>query len=284
VDSPEAAAAAVRAIGLAAALLVAGRTLVRFWHREHKAGEQRGGHGPALGCIAIGAVLAFPFLGGAVLAGEWSGVLDPRMQRLSWNSPSGASAICCAVGLALLAVGDATPVPRAARNIAGLAAVVGSFALAGHTLEGPVLLRPALVAHVSIAAFWIGGVARLLSACRYETSTEVARAGTHFSRVAGWLVPLLPVLGILLATAHVKDWHSLATGYGALLMGKFGVFVMLMGLAAFNRWRGVPRTAAGDASACVRLRTILRVEAGLLFAVLALTATMTSGLVSHPGE
>lgn len=283
-ETPEATAVVVRAFGLAATLLVVGRTLVPFWCPKREAGEPDSGHVPALACIAAGAVLALPFLGGAVLAGEWSGVLDPRMQRLSWNSPAGESAICCALGLALLAGSALTPLYRAALCILGFAGVVGSFALAGHTLESPVLLRSALLAHVSIAAFWIGGVVRLLAACRHETPAEVARTGACFSRAAAWLVPLLPALGILVATVQVKNWNSLMTGYGTLLLCKLGLFVLLMPLAAYNRWRGVPRTAAGDASAALRLRTVLRVELGLLLAVLAVTAAMTSGLVSHPGE
>jgi putative copper export protein len=61
-----------------------------------------------------------------------------------------------------------------------------------------------------------------------------------------------------------------------LLLGKTGVFAVLMGLAALNKWRFGPRLGGGDAAAGGALRRTVAIEWLLIAALLIGTAVGTS--------
>jgi putative copper export protein len=66
----------------------------------------------------------------------------------------------------------------------------------------------------------------------------------------------------------MPDSASWRTIYGSLVLVKIAAFVVLMILAAWNRWRAVPGSQD--------LRRSIAIEFGLMAVVFAATATMTT--------
>ena len=79
---------------------------------------------------------------------------------------------------------------------------------------------------------------------------------------------------LVLLTGNPLD--ALATEYGRLLAVKLVLFLLLLGLAAFNKLRLTPALLAGDAGAGIRLRRSIRLEFAAVSAILATTAILTT--------
>ena len=74
--------------------------------------------------------------------------------------------------------------------------------------------------------------------------------------------------------AEKAQWQ---TTYAALLITKMIVFLVLLGLAAWNRWRALPALAGADARATgLGLRRSIALEYCLILGVFAVTAVMTT--------
>jgi copper transport protein len=167
-------------------------------------------------------------------------------------------------------------------------------ALAGHaTTQHPVaLLAPLDVVHVLAMSAWVGGLVALLVAVPAATraiadpaarTPLLAATLSRFSVVALTCVALLIATGVAQSIVHLRSFGDLLhTAFGRAVLIKIIILVLLVGLGAINRQRSVPRIRAAAASggtpgAAGRvLRDTLRVEAGLVVAVLAVTAALVS--------
>jgi putative copper resistance protein D len=106
----------------------------------------------------------------------------------------------------------------------------------------------------------------------------IATAGAvvaRFSRIAIRCVPLVFVCGVALAMFFVRSFAELATGYGAMILGKTSAFAALMGLAALNNRRYGPALAAGHTAARAAFERVVLIEWVVIAAVLVATALMT---------
>ena len=220
--------------------------------------------------IAVGAI----YLAG----GSWAGAADPVLTGMVAASPVGESLGVRIAGLAVVAVlfisGRA---PRIAA-VAGAGIVCASFAFRGHVLAEPRVILGALVtAHLLGLAFWIGAFAPLHRLAGHADPIRAGTAAAEFGRRALWVVPALAVAGatlLVLLTGNPLD--AVETTYGRLLGVKLAVFLLLLGLAAFNRLRLTPALLAGDAGAGVRLRRSIGVEFAAVLIILATTAILTT--------
>jgi putative copper export protein len=203
---------------------------------------------------------------------------DVELLRLALYSGSGAAQLVQLAGLVLLAFGPRGAAPGATAARAGAALVLLGFALTGHTSVHPMrwLLGPLLVVHVGIVAFWLGALAPLILVTAREPVATAAVILRAFSSWAGRLVPLIPVAGLGIALALVRDAATLRQPYGLLVGAKLLGFALLMALAALNRWRWAPALAADPATARAALLRSLVAEYLLIAAVLAVTAALTT--------
>lgn len=282
--SPDFLSVIVRA-GACATLLQAAGVVVFLWLFEgvlvpSMAGVRR------LGMIS--ALLAVPLLAAQVLldasrmTGDFAGMLDGEMLRLALGSGSGAALALRLAGLALVVQGlRRAGWSRAA--LAGVAALVGAFLLTGHTAVHSArwLLAPLLALHVTIVAFWFGTLAPLFMVIAREPAQVACAVLQRYSRLAGFLVPVIPAAGLAMACVLLPDLSALRRPYGLLLGLKVLGFAMLMVLAALNRWRWVPALAVGAApthlaAARTALRGSLVGEYLLIVAVLLATAVLTT--------
>ncbi|MFD1085930.1 copper resistance CopC/CopD family protein, partial [Micromonospora andamanensis] len=175
----------------------------------------------------------------------------------------------------------------AALAFAAVALAWGAVALVGHTRTyGPAwLVVPADVLHVTTAGVWLGGLVALPWALVRSAdlgADAAVRTVSAFSRTAAVLVGLLGAAGLLLSWRILRSWEALwATSYGVALLTKVGLTVVVLVVAAHNRYRLVPRVVAADrdegsAVAWRLLRRSVRAEAALLVGVVAATGFLVT--------
>lgn len=241
----------------------------------------------AAAAVGIAAVATCTLLEPAHLAGSAAGIADGSLHVLVMTSDLGTAAALRLCGLALLA----TMLYRRERA-ADIAAVVGaviacvSFALTGHTVASPArpLLLPLLTAHLLLAAFWFGALWPLCVLARRESAVTAGAILADYSRLATVLVPALALAGMAMAASLAEPLAAIpASPWGRLLLLKLVLLALLMGLAAVNKLRLVPRLSAGDPRAAMALRFSIICEIALILLIFATTAVLT-GLFSPPGE
>ena len=180
--------------------------------------------------------------------------------------------------VALATVGRGVPALVAA------AVSAGAPALSGHTRAAtPELLVVALdVLHLLVAACWIGGLVALAVALPdlVHRGTQGAQVLTRFSTVAATGLALLAGSGLVMGWRVLGSWDALVgTTYGRLLLVKVAVALVVVGLAAWNRWRLLPamRGAVRRRDRKAGARPVVRAvvaEAAVLVVVLALTGVL----------
>ena len=210
--------------------------------------------------------------------GSWTGAVDPALTGMVAASPVGESLVVRIAGLAVVAVLFVSGRAPALAAVAGAGVVCVSFAFRGHVLTEPRVILGALVtAHLLGLSFWIGAFAPLRRLAGHADPVRAGAAADEFGRRALWVVPALAVAGaVLLVLLAGNPLDAVETTYGRLLAVKLAVFVLLLGLAAFNRLRFTPALLAGDAGAGARLRRSIGLEFAAVLVILAVTAVLTT--------
>ncbi len=275
----------LEAVSSAACLAAAGSAITLLTlSRLDDAGARAAGRLAAAGAtVAAGAsLLRIPVRASFLMGGSLAGALDPAIIGMVVESPLGASLGVRLAGLALVSLA-ALNRPGARRSGARLAGGVGavlvcaSFALRGHSLDEPRLVLGALVTlHVMGLAFWVGAFAPL----HRLAGADAKAAGALAAEFGAWAVRIVPALAAAGAALFVvltgDPVAALDTPYGRLLAVKLALFALLLGLAAFNRYRLTPALRTGDPRAGAHLRRSIRFEALAVLAILVTTAALTT--------
>jgi putative copper export protein len=246
----------------------------------------------------------------ARMAGDLSGLLDTSLLSTAWASSAGGAFAVRELGLLLIVAGMRTSSARVTAErffkssirmssvsmapalwlrrlssrgftivgITGAVLVTASFALTGHTFTSSRrwLLAPLLLTHLLIIAFWLGALWPLCLVTMRESRERAARVVVLFSAAAIWLVPLILVAGAAIAALLLPDLNALLQPYGELLLAKTGLFALLLGLAALNKWRFGPALGGGNLLAGRSFRRVVIAEYAIIAVVLAVTAVMTT--------
>lgn len=198
------------------------------------------------------------------------------------------------VGRAILALAALALIlsPLRGRTIWVIVAILGvaicaSFAWSGHAGATTSALGPVHLAadalHTAAAGAWLGALAAFVTiAGRRSDTTELHHALASFANVGTGAVVILTATGLVNAFILVGPDNVLSAlggTYGQLLALKIGLFALMIGLAASNRFVLTP--ALGQASESLvqdatpgRLRRSLILEAALGVALLAVVAVM----------
>lgn len=223
-------------------------------------------------------VAAHYALEAARMAGALSGVLDPSLQQIVFESPMSTAWIWRTIGLAVIA---ATILRRGKVamliGLIGAGAVITAFLFVGHSAIHPdrAWLATLLAVHLAVVAFWFGSLLPLYAVSRTERAAVAAEIVDDFSRIAIWLVPTILLVGVIMAVLLIDRWATLREGYGLSLLAKIVGFAALMGLAALNKWRYGPALAQASGATAAFQRTVA-IEYALIGAVLIVTAVMTT--------
>jgi copper resistance protein D len=235
--------------------------------------------GQAASLAGVVLVAAHHAMEAARMAGEMSGMWDPALQGMAWNSSARAALICRLAGLLLIAVGlQGASVRSTIVAVGGSVLAAGAFTLTGHTSVNAHrgALAALLMFHLLIVAFWFGALWPLYVASLRETPARAADLIERFTAVATWLVPVILLAGTAMAVLLLPNVSALSEPYGEFLIAKIVGFALLMGLAAANKWRFGPALVSGSAQSRQWFRRSLAAEYVLIAAVLTITAVMTS--------
>lgn len=230
-----------------------------------------------LGLVA--AVLSF-MLKGVALTGDASGLTDPEMLGLLWQTQSGTALMLQGGGLLVLLTGLA--MGTMGWWLAGLGGLiaVASFASIGHIPDrdfGP--LRVVLMLHLVTAAVWIGILIPLKQLLAQDALGAAAELGHRFARVAVIAVPVLILAGVVMGYVLVGSFAALmGSAYGQALIVKLIAVAVLLGFAAANKVRLVPALRRGELIAARHLSLSIAFEWVVVLLVLTVTAVLTSAL------
>jgi len=148
-----------------------------------------------------------------------------------------------------------------------------SLAMTGHAATAPpeALTRPAIFLHGLGVAFWIGALAPL-AALMSKPASAALPVVNRFSRIAVLAVGVLALTGLGLAIVQLERPSALVeTRYGTILSIKLGLAVLLLALAALNRFRLTPAVARNGHAAPALKRSIL-LECVIALGIFALVA------------
>lgn len=151
------------------------------------------------------------------------------------------------LAVGLLGSGRATGRRGVAAVGAGVVATCAP-ALTGHTLAATpaALAIGADVLHLVAGSVWLGGLVglALVLADLSARGTMAGEVLVRFSSVAAGVLVALVVAGTLLSWRILGSWSGLVdTTYGRLLLVKIAAGLVVVGLAAYNRFRLLPRLA-----------------------------------------
>lgn len=234
------------------------------------------------GALAIGLVSAAASLGlqGLDLLNLPLGsLLTPAPWTSALATSLGPSLLVAVVVMAIAWFAWRSPgilISRALTTLA-MAGVGLSLAASGHaaTASPQWLTRPSLFLHGIAVAYWAGALAPLGAMAR-RRSDDLPRALKQFSAIAIPLVGLLVLSGLVLAIIQLGGLRALIeTSYGIILSIKLALVILLLGLAALNRFLVTPAVVANYENTrplwgsifieCVFVVCILAVVAGWRF-------------------
>lgn len=229
-----------------------------------------------IGLIVAGLVatpLSLGLQGLDALDAGFAGLAEVRIWAAGLKTSYGLTAIV--LGFALLAGLMSFRVPWvAARALSLMAMGLAGLALAlsGHAGNAApqVLTRPSVFVHVVCVSFWIGALLPLLAAAKTGDQQVLAR----FTRVIPYPLVALVMAGVVLAMAQLDRVDALwTTPYGIVLSSKLAAVLVLLALAAGNRFVLMPRHRSAVRAATPRLVRSIAAETCIAVIILALVAS-----------
>jgi copper transport protein len=223
----------------------------------------------------IASVLSLGLQGLDALALPLTQLRRPDVWMSGLATSYGRTALTAVVALLLGLAAMRAARPALAGLCASCALACAGFALAlsGHaaTAEPQLVSRLAVFLHGVCIAFWVGSLVPLTAIVRDAKRGDSELAG--FSR-------LIPVpLAVLIATGFYLAWAQLdrpdalwTTSYGEVLSGKLAAVLVLLGLAAANRFMLVPRLKARRPGAAGPLAASIATETVIALAILGTVA------------
>lgn len=231
--------------------------------------------------------------GAASEAFRWSAlssvVLDTRFGRIA-----ALRAAALALSLAVQLITRRSGKPLWIVQVGIAAAVVASFAWTGHGtmdegLAGVVHLSSDLL-HLFSAGVWVGALVplsflllRTLRPGAERFTPMIANALARFSGIGIVVVSILLLSGLINSVFLIQSapWRAVvSTRYGRLLAAKIALFVLMLSLAAVNRYRFAPQlnaelTLSSATPGALRgLRAALITETVLALLVLGVVAEL----------
>jgi putative copper resistance protein D len=222
-----------------------------------------------------------------IMGNGWDRTLDPGTIALVLFDTMFGRAWCWHLGVALALLGMILLSPARVGVIALMgAALVASLAWAGHGVMHPGFGHVAIQAvHLLAGALWLGSLPallHLLANVRLDRSPEWQDALSYmlplYSRAGYVAVILVLATGILNSLLLVASMGDLATAlYGRVLLVKIALVLLMVGIAAVNRFVLMPRRAAGS----LRLSVAIEVgTGGLVLAAVSILGTLPPAMAS----
>ncbi|WP_426442853.1 copper resistance CopC/CopD family protein [Bradyrhizobium genosp. P] len=241
------------------------------------------GQGPAGGRVILSS-LGIGFIGAVVSLGlQGIDLLNLPLSGLATRAPwvgalatsLGPSMLIAIAAMLIAAISWRRPSVKMGRMLTSVAMVSVGLALAtsGHaaTASPQWLTRPAVFIHGIGLAYWIGAFTPL-AAMSWRRSDTLPWTLKRFSAIAVPVVALIALSGLALAIVQLETVSALIdTRYGNILALKLALVLLLLVLAALNRFVLTPAVTRDVNDAKPLLRSVLA-ECVLAIAILALVA------------
>lgn len=280
----ETATGIVQGIAYLAILLGTGFLLVGQWIGE----PQRRADAIVLAIAGPLAILAQLALIPLAFVRQTARPLSDAVQGHSWNlgtdNPQAVAWYLTLIGFAVLVPVLGLPrLPGRFVALGGALVVMESAPVVGHTrsVDPRWLMVSSDLLHVLAAAMWSGGLLAVVLTIRRAyrgrsagSASMAADIVSRFSTVAAWIVALVAVAGVLMAWRILGAWEPLFhTTWGGLLLVKLGLALVPIALAAWNRYRLVPRvrSAPDDRIAWFALGKSVVAELIVIVAIIGVT-------------
>ncbi|WP_117195173.1 copper resistance CopC/CopD family protein [Rhizobium terrae] len=231
----------------------------------------------ALGFGFAGAVVSAGFQGLDTIGEPIGDFFMPAVWKAGMTTSFGRTVVFATVALALSGLALASGPGREARWMSLSALMTAAFALSlsGHAsaADPQWVMRPTVFLHVAAIAIWAGALLPLIA--EFRKGGETAIAALHrFSVFIPVAILVLVVAGGVLAVVQLGTPGGLVTtAYGAVLLVKLGLLVLLFALAAVNRWKLTRRSERGEQSAIHLLVRSMAAETMLLLLIFGVAAT-----------
>lgn len=251
----------VRWIGYAGIALVGGVLLMSLIDPALRAATRSRTLGWVGFDLMLAGTLAAGLLQGPYAAGRGIGsVLDPSLLAATLETTAGQLTALRLMVLGALGIGlwewfNAQRDRRALTwtAVGAVVAIAVTHVAGGHAAADgmPWLSIPVTSAHLVAVAGWIGGLVLMLTVVTGPRSPlgdpEQRAVAGRFSTIAGWLVGVVVLTGLVEAWVRVGSWGALfGTSYGQLLLAKTVLLVVALGAAVLSR-RLVGHSRAGRA-------------------------------------
>jgi putative copper export protein len=274
---------------IGATLVVGGGTFVRWTAREAFAGvrgaelRRRVAWAVVLGALLViaGSIANVLEIVLRITRGSFNGVLFGEYLATSRHGQIVALRIVLVVLTAVWAVG---PKLRSATGHAlfalSSAAFLATISLVSHSAAMGIVPLFGDYVHLVATVAWAGTLAYLAWLPIWRDPEARLAAVRRISVVGVASVALLFATGIYMSTVHLTAVGDVVTStYGRVLTVKLGLVVVVLTLAAANRWLFVPLLARrGDS---LPLQRAVRVESIVLAGVLLVTGVLTSTEPPH---
>ena len=212
----------------------------------------------------------------AILIARLGSGLDPSLVGAALSGSTGPAFASQIAGAALLAAAAAGAARRPLR-LMGAALLLASFGVTGHAAASGAAEGFLAAVHVAAAAWWLGSLLLVRSACGTLDAQALAEFVRRFGRAALFVVGAMVAAGAVVAAALLSPWrHGWFTPYARNLFLKIVLAGAALALAAYNRIRLAPLLLDTGGPAAGRLRRSVTAELTFLGAVLLATAWLTT--------
>jgi copper transport protein len=188
-----------------------------------------------------------------------------------------AGIVLCGFAVVLIMIGQRI----AGYVLAGLGALVVMWfhAVGSHAdLHLTWFNVPVQFVHIAAVGIWIGGLVWLVISLRGAAPSERTGDVRRFSFLAGITLGVVAVTGTARALDEIGGlgkWRdSLSTSFGVALIIKIGLFIVLVGLAARNRYVNVPAFGSDQGRSTHLSKTVVA-EIVLAILILGTTAVLS---------
>jgi copper transport protein len=221
---------------------------------------------------------------GAMRAGlPLAGLFAPAAWRAAYAAPSAWPDGLALVGFLIVILANRKGALASVVQGLGAMLALASFAGSGHVLAilPPLQGQTLMLLHGLTAALWIGAFAPLRRAFARDAGPMTVSLFDRFQRLGFVAVAAVVASGATMAWLLLPRWSNLwDSRYGLTLSAKLLAVLIMLAIAAINRFWLTPRALAGDAGMKQRLLLVLRLD--LLVALIAVLLAVGLSLGPPP--
>ncbi|AQS36392.1 putative copper export protein [Shewanella psychrophila] len=222
--------------------------------------------GALIGTLAV--TMNFFIQVGSFAESGLSGMWDPLMTEILWQSSVGASVSWRITGFVLVLAATFMLVKRTgfALNSALVLLLVAalclafSFTLIGHSADMDDLGKWLVAVHVVAIGVWIGSLIPLWSMCGRLEAQPLKGIMELFGKLAIFIVAVVATTGLILLSLLINSpVEFIDTGYGRAILIKIFIISVILAIAALHKFHLVPKLddkALESGSLAVKVNTI----------------------------